>query len=232
MLYYQTVSSGTLELLQQLMKLPELNSFHLVGGTSLALQVGHRISVDLDFFTDKSFDIDELRKILGNTFAPFELRSFSKTGFTCFINQVKCDFFNWSVPFVGADTTEKGIRLCSLKDIAAFKFDAIITRKEKKDFWDIDSLLEKFSFAEMLGFYRQKFPYNDIKIVMDALAEIEIADDSEDPVLIQPREWSAVKKSIHDQWKQFQSEKIDLKEKEKQERFRKAEEILKSKKNN
>ena len=66
------------------MKLPELKQFHLVGGTSLALQVGHRISVDLDFFTDKSFDIDELRRTLGSEFKEFDLRSSSRTGFTCF----------------------------------------------------------------------------------------------------------------------------------------------------
>jgi hypothetical protein len=64
MLHYQTVSPGTLTLLRELMEILELKNFRLVGGTALALQLGHRVSVDLDFFTDRSFDINELRRIL------------------------------------------------------------------------------------------------------------------------------------------------------------------------
>jgi predicted nucleotidyltransferase component of viral defense system len=230
MLYYQTVSPGALSLLKQLMNIPELNTFCLVGGTSLSLQLGHRISIDLDFFTDKSFDIDSTRKLLDNEINPFELGSVSKIGFSSFIKNIKCEFFNWSVPFIRPLIIEDNIRLCSLEDIAAFKLDAIITRKEKKDFWDIDALLSKFDFKALLKFYRQKFLYNDIKVALDALSEIDLADNSEDPNIILPRNWSDIKNRIKNEWKQFQYEKMKYKEIEQQERLRKAEELLKNKK--
>lgn len=63
MLHYEAVSPGTLNLLRRLMQVPELKNFRLAGGTSLALQFGHRISVDLDFFTNGSFDSDEMRRV-------------------------------------------------------------------------------------------------------------------------------------------------------------------------
>lgn len=50
MLYLETVESSTLELLKKMQKLPVLNNTRLVGGTALALQLGHRKSIDLDFF--------------------------------------------------------------------------------------------------------------------------------------------------------------------------------------
>jgi hypothetical protein len=132
MLHYETVSPGIVTLLKKLNTLPELSVFNLVGGTSLALQTGHRISVDLDFFSSPSFDVDILRKNLNFYFQDFELISVSRTGFSCKLQEVKCDFYNWSVPFIKPPVTADGIKLCSLEDIAAFKFDAIITRKEKK----------------------------------------------------------------------------------------------------
>lgn len=152
MLHYETVSSSTLSLLKKLTTIPELLAFYLVGGTSLSLQIGHRISVDLDFFTDKSFDTNLIREIIRQELPEFELASSSRIGFGSFINQVKCIFYNWSVPFIYPSVEVDGLRLCSLQDIAAFKLNAIITRKEKKDFCDIDALLRHFLFVEMLGF--------------------------------------------------------------------------------
>ena len=146
------------------MSFQELNLFRLVGGTSLSLQLGHRISVDLDFFSDKSFDIDKILMLLNNQEKPFELQSVSRTGFTCLIENIRCDFYNWGVPFIKQPNVEDDIRLGSLEDIAAFKLDAIIRRKEKKDFWDIEALIIAFPFKDILNFYRQKYIYNDIKL--------------------------------------------------------------------
>jgi len=219
-------------LLKELNKKPELTIFNLAGGTSLALQTGHRISVDLDFFSSHSFDIDVLKQNLSFYFPEFELISISRTGFSCKLQGVRCDFYNWNVPFIRPPLTEDGIKLCSLEDIAAFKLDAIIMRKEKKDFWDIDILITKFGFENIVLFYKHKYPYNDIKIVMDAFAEIDLADNSRDPVLIIPKNWVTIKSDIKKSWHTFKNNKLLLKEKEKQERIRKAEELLKNKKKN
>jgi hypothetical protein len=213
------------------MLIPELSIFRLVGGTSLSLQLGHRISVDLDFFTDKYFDLDELRRAIQLEIHTIGMISVSRTGFSCIIENVKCDFYNWSVPFIEDLLTEDGIRLDGIKDISAFKLDAIITRKEKKDFVDIDVLLEKFSFKDLMEFYKTKYPYNDIKIVMDALSEIDIADSSEEPYLLIKKDWNIVKEKIKRSWKDFQMAKLQMKDAEREERIRKAEELLNKKRN-
>lgn len=212
------------------MSFQELNLFRLVGGTSLSLQLGHRISVDLDFFSDRSFDINEITMLLNGGAEPFELQSISRTGFTCFIQDIKCDFYNWGVPFIKAPRLEDEIRLCSLEDISAFKLDAIIRRKEKKDFWDIEALICVFSLKELLSFYRQKYIYNDIKVVMDALSEIDIADESEEPIVVENKTWDEVKGNIKKSWKEFQLEKLKEKEQEKLIRLQNAEQLLKRKK--
>lgn len=126
------------------MSLQEFNLFRLVGGTSLSLQFGHRISVDLDFFSDKSFDIDEILMLLKSETEAFELQSMSRTGFTCFIQNIKCDFYNWGVPFIRETQLKDELRLSSLEDIAAFKLDTIIRRKEKKIFGILKPLLILF----------------------------------------------------------------------------------------
>lgn len=212
------------------MTLPQFDCFCLVGGTSLALQLGHRKSIDLDLFSSKNFDVNATRRVLENQFQPFALRSMSATGFACFIENIKCDFFSWSMPFIGQQVIEDNIRLCSLEDIAAFKFDAIITRKEKKDFRDIDALLDKFSFKDLLKFYRSKFIYNDVKIVLDALSEIDLADNSEESILMLKRDWEDIKQIIKKEWKQYQYEKLHQKDEERLDRIKKAEELLKNKK--
>ena len=113
------------------MSLQDLNLFRLVGGTSLSLQIGHRISVDLNFFSEKSFDNDGIQRLLQSETEQFELQSMSGTGFSCFIQGIKCDFYNWSVRFIREPINKDGIRMCSLEDIVAFKLDAIIRRKKK-----------------------------------------------------------------------------------------------------
>lgn len=230
MLYYHTISPGTLSLLQELMSIKDLDLFRLVGGTSLSLQLGHRISVDLDFFSAKPFDIDQTARLLSSEMEIFELQSMSRTGFTSFIQNIKCDFYNWSVPFIKEAFIKDEIRLASLEDIAAFKLDAIIRRKEKKDFWDIDALMYFFSLKDMFGFYKQKFIYNDIKIVLDALSEIDIADESEEPIVVGEKTWDEVKKNIKKNWKDFQAEKLKEKEHERLLRLQNAEQLIKQKK--
>lgn len=65
MLYTQTVKAGTLDLIKELTKDKELVSFNLVGGTAISLKLGHRISVDIDLFTERDFDTQQLSLHLG-----------------------------------------------------------------------------------------------------------------------------------------------------------------------
>ncbi len=64
MLHKETVEASTLDLIYRLMADEDLNEFNLVGGTALALMVGHRISVDIDLFTDNPFDAERFGALL------------------------------------------------------------------------------------------------------------------------------------------------------------------------
>jgi len=79
MLQYRALYPATLELLKKLMALPELQDFFLVGGTALALQIGHRISLDIDLFTQQDFDAQKLFLKLDNQFSISDLTEESNT---------------------------------------------------------------------------------------------------------------------------------------------------------
>ena len=152
MLRKETISPDCLILLEELMALPELQTFRLAGGTALSLQYGHRISVDLDIFTDRSFDLAELEVALRVHYPTF-IKDFSnRLGFSGYINGVKTDFVNWSVPFMRPVIEIDNIRLTSPEEIAAMKLETISSRQMKKDYYDIYELLKSYSMAQLFDF--------------------------------------------------------------------------------
>ena len=236
MLHLNTIDPPLYQVLIDFSQLPELASFSLVGGTSLSLQLGHRKSDDLDFFTDRSFDIvDVKRAILEYNPDVFFLNE-TRQGFTFSLplpgkpNETrKLDIYNWAVKFIRPFTQEGVIRLASLEDIAAFKLDAICHRKEKKDYVDIAVLLEKFTFSQMLDFYKEKFPMNDKRIVLSQILDIEGWENSVDPVMLIDLSPTQAFEKIEQQVNEFSSEQIKAKNLLEQERLQRIADILKKK---
>lgn len=229
MLHYQTVSPNLLTVLKKIQQLPKLSAFRLVGGTSLSLQIGHRISVDIDLFTDKSFDIPELQKTLKETFDSFEVLWVNKNGFVSKIDDIKVDFFDWHIPFIKPAITEDGICLADKKDIAAMKLEAITTRKEKKDFMDIAFLLGIYSLGDLLSAHKAKYPYMSTKFVIESLQAVDYADNTEPPKMLISYDWENAKlliiKSVNNYISSLKSNVVTQQE----ERIKKAEELLKKK---
>jgi hypothetical protein len=181
----------------------KLKDFALVEGTALALQIGHRISVDIDLFTDRYFDSREVLDALRKTMK-VELNMSRPNGMELTIENFKVDLYNWAVPFIGEHYVSDGLRLASLKDIAAFKMDAITTRKTKKDYYDLYFLLGKFSLEEMINAYKKKYPYNSSKNVIVALSSSAAADNDEQPELLKPVSWIEVKTRLINEVGQFE----------------------------
>lgn len=157
MLYTQSVESGTLKILKRLMKEEFLRDFCLVGGTALALYIGHRKSIDLDLFTQQSFDADRLRAFLVEKYglSNIFIRENTVKGV---ISGVKVDCITYNYPYIDRVYEEEGIRICGLKDIAAMKLSAIADSGSRlKDFVDIACLSTKFSLEMMLGVYEEKY---------------------------------------------------------------------------
>jgi len=195
MLHPDTVEPGTLDILNQIMVIAELRDFVLVGGTSLALQIGHRKSVDLDFFGNHAIDKDEILELLSplGECRPIHL---TKNILVLDLNGLKIDFANYSYPLLKPFIVEDGLRLISKEDIGAMKLSAITGRGTRRDFIDLFFLLKEFSLKQLLSFYLNKFDDGAEFLVARSLVYFDDAENDSGPILITPCDWSEVKSTI------------------------------------
>lgn len=182
-------------LLSRVMQCSFLSEFSLAGGTSLALRFGHRISVDLDLFTNKSFDAEALETSLCDHFDLAE-SSASKNTVTGMIEGIKTDFLAHRYPLLGKMEILDGYRLMAIEDVGAMKLNAIANRGRKKDFWDLAELLQRFSFDEVLGFYKAKYGQRSVWNLQKSLSYFDDAESDPDPVDLKGRSWEQVKAKI------------------------------------
>jgi len=160
MLYENTIEGKTFELLKRLTGDEKFNDFHLAGGTALALQVGHRKSIDLDLFSSEDFNFDDVNQYLKANYE-FTDSYFEKNTLKGFIEGVKIDFLTHAYPLVAPIVTENNIRLYAVKDIAAMKLNAIIHNGTRvKDFVDIAWLSSVMPLSEMLDAFETKYRSN------------------------------------------------------------------------
>ena len=160
MLQTQTLAPTTLQLLKRLMQDNELRSFRLVGGTALALQLGHRISVDLDLFCNQPFDEQLLREYMEREYG-LQTDYMSRYTLKGEIDGVQIDCIANEYPWIEEPKEEDGIRLAGLPDICAMKLNAIAGNGTRiKDFIDVAWLSSHYSLNQMLAFYEQKYNAN------------------------------------------------------------------------
>lgn len=196
MLSYQTVEPHTLELLKGIMAKPLFASMRLVGGTALALQYGHRRSVDLDLFGAMPEDAEEVTDTLSGI-GDLQVIKTSKRIRIYFINKIKVDFVDYSrYPWIDGAVIEEGLRLASPKDIAAMKVNAIEGRGTKKDFIDMYFLLQHYSLPEILDFYKQKYPEHSEFRALMSLTYFEDAEEQLMPMMLKPANWDTIKAKI------------------------------------
>lgn len=195
MLHANSVLPGTLELLKKISLSPECKSFSLAGGTSLALQIGHRFSVDLDFFSLHPVDQDDLLYAM-NSLGKVNVLSRSKRIISVSIHGVKIDFVNYQYPFLKPPIDYDGIRLTGLEDIAAMKIAAITGRGRKRDFIDLYFLLRQFSLETILEWYKAKFNDGSEFLALKSLCYFEDAEMDESPQMLIACNWEEIKKKI------------------------------------
>ena len=174
MLQRQAVEPETLSLLKDLMVMPVLADFYLVGGTALALQIGHRKSIDLDLFCDSPHDQESIVNALP---IPYDQFSRSEVFLGVNVKGVKCDFVKYLYPRIQPLVEIEGIRMASLLEISAMKLWAITRRGSKKDFIDLYFLLDHFTFKEMFEFFQRKFPSIEPFMVLRSLTWFEDAEE-------------------------------------------------------
>lgn len=204
MLSLQTIVPDTLEPLKALSVRPELRTMRLVGGTSLALQYGHRTSVDLDFFGHQTVSQDELISMVSEL-GEYTVYNHSRNILQMILNGVKVDFVDYSCyDWIDEPVLEDCITLASPKDIAALKVNAIEGRGTKKDFVDIYVLLQHYSLGEILEFYKQKYPNYSIFRALRSLTYFEDAESQAMPKMFIPDTWEQMKKCITEKVNAYQ----------------------------
>ena len=196
MLSFQTVLPDTLELLKLLMRQPLLDQMRLVGGTSLALQYGHRRSVDLDFFGHTTENVDELTSMMKGCAKDVVSGNNSKNIKAYFLNGIKVDVVNYNYEWIDEPVISDGLRLASPKDIAAMKVNAVMGRGTKKDFVDIYFLLRHFSFDEIMQFYIKKYPEGSEYRALLSMTYFGDADPQPMPYMFQQVDWETMKEEI------------------------------------
>ena len=195
MLHYETVDESTLGLLKQLQALGILSEMRLVGGTSLALQIGHRKSIDIDLFGNLSCDYDSLIDELKTLGEVVPLKN-SKNIHSLLINEIKVDIVNYKYKWLSNKISADNLCLATIHDIAAMKLNAIIGRGSKKDFIDLFFILKDYSLATIMGFYTKKYNDGSAFLVLKSLIYFEDAEIEEMPFMFNNITWQTVKDNI------------------------------------
>lgn len=196
MLHTEVLEPGTLGILKAVLECDTFDSFNLVGGTALALQFGHRLSIDLDFFTGEAFD-KELAKAELMEIGDWITNSENKIGLRGELNGIKMDFVTYPYPLLEPTTVIDSVRMLSQADISAMKLSAVTNRGAKKDFYDIFFLLKLHSFAQLCDWYKQKFSTNNLFMLLKSLTYFDDAETTEMPVLLGKKtSWDVVKKTL------------------------------------
>lgn len=157
MLHKEAIEPYTLELLIKLQKKEFLGNFYLAGDTSLAMQMGHRKSIDLDLFTQNDFDVNSTLELLEEDFK-FEMNYSSKNTLKGSIDNIKIDLISHKYSLVKKPIILQETKILSIEDIAAMKLNAIAGNGTRpKDFIDIYFILKQYSVTEIINFYKIKY---------------------------------------------------------------------------
>jgi hypothetical protein len=195
MLQTNTVDPATLAILKKVMQMPVFQPFNLVGGTSLSLQIGHRISIDLDMFTHLPYEnatIIEALKPLGQLDILVDKPPFLQVR----LDDVKMDFLKFPYDFVQDFIEVEGVRLVAIENIAIMKLLAIARRGVKKDFVDLYFILERYTLGEIVQMFEKKLPNIDLFHIIKSLTFFGDAEPDADPKMLIKVNWKTVKKVV------------------------------------
>jgi hypothetical protein len=209
MMHWYTTGPELQTMLRQLMVEPLFDPFCLVGGTSLSLQWGHRLSVDIDLFTDSTYgqiDFSGLVAWFRDHYAYLDGNFAEPTGLgislfagTSVESAVKIDLY-YTDAFIRPVLHDDGIRIADFADVLAMKLD-IIGRKggggRKKDFWDLHRAMDYTNLHQMLDMYAQRYPYgHTTHDLLTGLTSFSFADDDFEPLCLEGKHWELIKEDI------------------------------------
>ena len=200
-----------MECLRKIMANKAFDNHYLVGGTALALQRGHRISIDIDMFTNALYgemNTEEIKKVLIEMFPYTEnLDRLDETlmVYSLYVGNSSDDCIKLDICYddnpVFPLVQIEGIRMVSEKDIAAMKLNAIAQdRQRKKDFWDIHDLLETYSIENMVSFALKRYPWSlTLDKIIDSFKRLHSFDDYTEIKCLKGKYWEFVVEDLLEQ---------------------------------
>lgn len=160
--------------------------FYLAGGTGLALHIGHRQSIDFDFFSPKPIQTDQVFDSLRTALSPHPILKVQEEPNTISVivdETIKVSFMTYDYPMLEAPTEEPCLAIASVRDIAAMKLSAIVSRATAKDYTDIFFILKEHSLEMLLKDAKKKYPELDTNLILKSLVYFD--DIIDEPLVFQ-----------------------------------------------
>jgi hypothetical protein len=195
-LYWNTITPEMRQILGHFTQSPLGPKFYLAGGTALSLQMGHRLSVDLDFFSPTE-DIPSIRPALEQALATFDftLADSAWGNLVYLVRNVRVGFYGYGYDLVAPLVETSDAQLASIEDIALMKMDALLSRAARKDFYDLYFICQNLSLRQILDLAPRKYPQTrDFETqTVKRLTYFESAEQDPAPTLLQSISWEQVK---------------------------------------
>ena len=190
----ETVDAGVEHTLNALQRIPIVAPFYLAGGTGLALQLGHRRSVDLDFFLAQDFNEDHVVQNVQHL-EGFSLVSKQPGTIYANIQGTKVSFLAYAYPVLFPFRLFLGTNVADPRDIGCMKVSAIASRGTKRDFVDLYVLTRHHGLEQLLGWFKRKYAQTNYSLVhvLKSLTYFEEAEQDPMPDMLQPLSWEEVK---------------------------------------
>jgi predicted nucleotidyltransferase len=209
MIYWNTTNFRLKDTLDKLMSEDVLADFRLVGGTALSLQLGHRMSDDIDLFTDANygsinFGLIEEYLIKNFPYVSGDMGGNPGMGKSYLVgahdeDYVKVDIYYSMDPFFQPLVFEDNVRMATIEEVTAMKVDIIQRKGRKKDFWDLHELMKSYSIDQMISLHAARFEYtHDEPLIRTNFTDFSHADTFTDPICLRGKRWGFIKQDFID----------------------------------
>lgn len=196
-MFTNILETKTRSVFKSLSKIDIIKNFYLAGGTALALQLGHRESIDLDFFCLSNFSNQELKEEL-NKIGKVKIISEDIGTLYIILDKVKVSFLDYPYKLIFKKQNFENINLANWQDIGCMKLSAISNRGSKKDFIDLYFILQKISLKKLLKLFAKKYKKIDYsqQHILKSLVFFNDADKEPIPKMINKISWFEIKNKI------------------------------------
>lgn len=208
-MFLNAVDNQLLLLIELLSSQPDIaEHFYLAGGTGLALQLGHRTSIDIDLFSKDAFHAERYASIiieLGGRVIQSESGTVHGV-----VGGVRLSFLLYPYKMLQPLQLFRGMQVASIADIAAMKAVAISQRGDKKDFFDMYEIFKTFSHHDLKTLFIEKFGEARINCyhILKSFLYFDDADQQPDPLSLNGTTWKQVKSYFVDHEKELMRELV------------------------